>query len=352
MTQETQSPRRWIKHHEFWSPRLYEFPFYLYLAWQCLRHRIGIADLAKANYCLDHGEIGIGSKFHTQNQFPQQAFLATDLLVASLPADDKAECIKQFAKIWGYPIILKPDNGLVGKGVLKIHSAEECEQRAPQLVSDYLLQQFTPHKFECGVFYVRENGCSKITGINQKHFPSVVGNGADSIRVLAEKHYRFTHHWEIFLQYLDTTRVLDDGEELTLSFIGSHTLGCKFTDDRDFLTSALERKIFEVCDPQPGFNFGRLDVKAKDKAALLAGDFVVIEINGVSSLPTHMFDPRHSVLSGYKIFFEHGRYLARVAREMRHQPMKLLPLKEVLQQVKKNQGELDLVHEVVKSNIH
>ena len=321
------------------------------------RHGIGlgltICKMLAANFggkIWVESQIDIGSKFHTQTQFAAQWFLPTTLLAENLAREEKVQRMVAFAQLHGYPLILKPDNGLVGKGILKVHNDTECERRVDQLNADYLLQQFTPYTFEAGVFYVRENGQSKITGINQKHFPAVVGNGCDTIQQLAERHYRFTHHWDTFLQYLDTSRVLEDGEELTLSFIGSHTMGCCFTDDRDFLTPALEEKIFAICDAQEGFNFGRLDVKAESKQALLEGDFVVIEVNGVSSLPTHMFDPRLSLLSAYRIFFEHGRYLASIAREMRDKPMQLLSLKEVLQLVRKNQGQLNRVHEALKSN--
>jgi hypothetical protein len=99
-----------------------------------------------------------------------------------------------------------------------------------------------------------------------------------------------------------------------------------------------------VCEPQQGFNFGRLDVRAASEGALLRGEFKVIEINGVSSLPTHMFDPSKSIWQAYKIFFEHGRYLASIAREYRNVPMHLLPLRQVLLKVRESQAELDRIH--------
>ena len=121
-------------------------------------------------------------------------------------------------------------------------------------------------------------------------------------------------------------------------------MGCMFTDDSQLLTANLERAIFGVCEPQQGFNFGRLDVRAASEDALLRGEFKVIEINGVSSLPTHMFDPSKPLWQAYKIFFEHGRYLASIAREYRNVPMRLLPLREVRLKVRKTQAELNRIH--------
>ena len=135
-----------------------------------------------------------------------------------------------------------------------------------------------------------------------------------------------------------------------MSFIGSHTLGCKFTDDRHLHTPELEKAIFNVFESQPGFNFGRVDVKAADEAAFMRGEFFVIEVNGVASLPTHMFDPKFSVWQAYGIFFEHARYLARIAREQRKQPMKLLSYWDVIKKVSENQTMLNAVHQALMGN--
>ena len=341
--------KKWFKHHEFWHPRLFELPFYFYLGLYCLIQRVSIPTLAKANAALDHGEIGIGSKFHTQQQFDQHLFLPTMLLAEDLAVSEKKSAIQSFAALHGYPLILKPDIGLVGKGLIKVIDEQTAHESAHKILGNYLLQKFTPFTFESGIFYTRKSGQPKITGINQKHFPTVIGNGKDTLSQLAQQHYRYTHHWATFLQYFDLARIPLLGEEICLSFIGSHTMGCKFTDDTHWLTSELEEKIFSVFENQPNFNFGRLDIKAESKEAMLRGDFVIIEINGVSSLPTHMFDPDYSLVDAYKIFFEHGKYLVDIAKEHQHVAMDLLPLGEILKRVKNNQNKLDQLHMDLKS---
>jgi hypothetical protein len=341
--------KKWFKHHEFWHPRLFELPFYLYLGIYCLIQRVSIPNLAKANAALDHGEIGIGSKFHTQQQFDQTLFLPTRILSAHLSVDERISAIQSFAALHHYPLILKPDIGLVGKGLIKIINEQAINEYAHKITGNYLLQKFTPFKVECGIFYTRQSGQPKITGINQKHFPSVIGNGKDNLQQLAQQHYRYTHHWATFLQYFDLDKIPSKDEKICLSFIGSHTMGCKFTDDTHWLTPELQVKIHDVFETQPNFNFGRLDVKAQSKEAMLRGEFVIIEINGVSSLPTHMFDPDYSLVEAYKIFFKHGKYLVDIAKEHRHKDMDLLPLGEILKRVKNNQNKLDQLHMDLKS---
>ena len=121
-------------------------------------------------------------------------------------------------------------------------------------------------------------------------------------------------------------------------------MGCMFTDDTHLLTPALEQAVFRVFEEQPGYNFGRLDLKAANEQAFRDGDFVLIEVNGIASLPTHMFDPKYSVWQAYRIFFRHARYLAKIAKEHRTKPMEFLPFAEIIERVKTNQGLLNQVH--------
>ena len=334
-----------VRHFEFWHPRFFETPYYLYLLMKCLGNLLPPTDLAKANYALEHGELGLGSKFNTQMAFQQDYFLPTILLEPDSPVALRVQAAEDFAARCGYPLIAKPDIGAVGKGVVKISSSEELASFARSLNLAHLLQEFSPHSEEFGVFFVRHQGVGQITGINRKHFPEVTGNGVASVKQLAMAHERYSDHWGIFLRYLDTERVLPSGEKLRLSFIGSHTMGCKFTDDSRLATPALKEAINSICDSQPGFNFGRLDVKAESQAAFESGDFVVIEINGVASLPTHMFDPKHTLLDAYRTFFRHGRYLVAIAKEHRRQEMELDSLWSILQLARSNAAKLDRAHD-------
>ena len=306
---------------------------------------MSLRTLAKANYGLDHGEIGLGSKFDSQLSFNQDYFLPSILISESLTVEEKKISIAEFVEQHDYPVILKSNMGCVGKGIAKVSDQSDIDKHTPRLMGDYILQKFTPFSYECGVFYVRQYGQGRITGLNKKHFPSVIGNGQDNVETLAKQHYRYTNHWDSFLQDIDTSEVLPKGEEKRLSFIGSHTLGCKFTDDSHLITPELEKAISHLFESQPGFNFGRVDVKCLDEESFKRGEFVVIEVNGVASLPTHMFDPKYSVWQAYKIFLEHGKLLVQIAREQRHQPMELLSYLEVMKRVSANQAMLNDVHQ-------
>lgn len=333
-----------MKHFEFWHPRLFEAPYYLYLLAQCALRGMSPKGLAKANYALDHGELGLGSKFATQMAFDQAFFLPTLLLDPQCDVESRQTDALAFVERVGYPVILKPDIGAVGKGVVKISDSSELAREIDHLASPHLCQQFTPLSCEFGVFYARRSGRGSITGINRKHFPEVTGDGVRDIASLARAHPRYTDHWGLFLRYLDTRRVPAQGELVRLSFIGSHTMGCRFTNDTEQVSPELQRAIETICDSQPGFNFGRFDLKAESLEALQAGEFVVIEVNGVASLPTHMFDPQQTLWQAYRIFLQHGRLLAQIASEQRHQEMPLDTYGALLRRARNNHQTLNAIH--------
>lgn len=337
-----------IKHHEFWNPRLFELPYYCYLLFKCFANGLKVKDLAKANYNLDHGEIGIGSKYQTQLAFDQSFFLPTELIKGDLSNEEKINKINNFITEHGLPVILKSDVGCVGKGICKITNKNDVLKKTPLLLGDYILQKFTSIPEEYGIFFTRKKGKPCISGINKKHFPSVMGNGFDSVITLAKNHERYSHHWQSFLQNIDEKKILRKGEELKLSFIGSHTLGCKFTDDTHLITPKLEQSIFKLFESQPGYNYGRCDVKTESADALRSGQFKLIEINGVASLPTNMFDPKYKYFEAYRIFLSHGAALIDIAKEHQHREVKLKSYKEIMKAVKKNQSQLNLVHERLK----
>ncbi len=336
--------------YEFWNPRLFEAPYYLYLAWQCLRLGLPPRFLAKANWALDHGEIGIGSKYQTQLAFDQSRFPMTTRIPGNATRTEKRRIGAEFVRRSGLPVVLKPDQGNVGKGVTRADTEQILNEKIDRTIGPYLLQKYTANNFEYGVFFVRQKGVNRITGINRKHFPTVTGDGVSSIAELAIAHPRFTPHWQLFLADQDTRRVPANGEEVQLSFIGSHTMGCRFTDDTHLVSRDLERNIFAFCDSQPGFNFGRLDVKAADENAFRRGEFIVIEVNGVASLPTNMFDPAYRLKDAYRIFFQHGRLLAEIAHEHRDHAMNIASLSEVLTRVAASQRQLDAAHDQFRSS--
>lgn len=308
-----------LPHHEFWPGRLYEFPGYLYLLGHCLVRGIGLKTLFKANYALPYGGASFASKFKIQQVLGVSKFPPT-LLLKQKNKDLHLQKTITFAKEHGYPFILKPDYGFTGRGVFKVQNHRELETILPALNIDYLAQAFVPATVEFGVFYICLKGQASILGMNQKHFPTVTGDGVRNLQTLANQHERYTHFWDSYLSQHDLTQVLKKGEECKLSDIGSHTLGCKFTHDLNCLTPALEQAVVNLLKDTPGFNYGRLDLLSDSLESFKKGIFTMVEANGIESLPTNIFDPQLSVWASYRILFKHLKKLAQIAAENRTQP--------------------------------
>lgn len=311
----------WIfRPFEFWPNETHEIPFHLFLLFFCLIRGISPKSLLKANYGLPYAGLGFASKWDIQQSIGADKFPKTLLVDRTWSDEMKIEQIKTFGKYSEYPLILKPDVGMTGQGMMKLHNSRDIKKGLPLLTHNYLLQTFIPGTLEFGIFYERIGGKGCVTGINRKYYPTVVGDGKSSVGTLAKKHPRYTEKWNSFLRDHDLREILVKGERKKLSSIGSHTLGAKFTDESKLLTPQLEAAVNDIFRDVEGFNYGRLDIKTKSVAALKQGEFHIIEVNGIESQPTQMFHPTYTWRNALKTVWGQARRLTKIAKEHKHRP--------------------------------
>jgi hypothetical protein len=97
-------------------------------------------------------------------------------------------------------------------------------------------------------------------------------------------------------------RVPAKGEIVPLVRAGNHAQGTQFFDGRRLVTPELEARIDEIAQAFDGFYFGRFDVRYADVKQLMAGSgFAIVELNGVTSEATHIYDPSGSLLRAWQI---------------------------------------------------
>ena len=88
-----------------------------------------------------------------------------------------------------------------------------------------------------------------------------------------------------------------DGEKVQIINIGTHSRGAIFSDGEHLKTVELEEKIDEICRGFEGFYFGRFDIRAHSFDDLRRGEnFKIIELNGVTSESTNIYDKKFSLL--------------------------------------------------------
>jgi hypothetical protein len=108
------------------------------------------------------------------------------------------------------------------------------------------------------------------------------------------------------------------GQKVPLTLLGTHSRGALFTEGARLITPELTAAIDRLSRAYSGFWFGRYDLRAPDAEALKAGGpFTVLELNGVSSEATSIYDPAHSLMQAYRTLFAQWRLAFEIGRRNR-----------------------------------
>ncbi len=226
-----------------------------------------------------------------------------------------------------YPLIAKPDIGMRGLSVKKMENVDDLLQYAAASDVDYLVQQFVAFDKEVGIFYYRYPGEARghISGIVEKEFLTVTGDGRSSIEELLKRDKRFVLQLPVLKASFKSlmTEVPAAGEEKLLVPYGNHARGAKFINISHLADEELTNTMDAICRQVPGFYYGRLDIKYSNWQQLKQGEnFSIIELNGAGSEPTHMYDPRQSIFFAWKEIIRHWNILFRISL-LNHRQKKL-----------------------------
>ena len=258
------------------------------------------------------------SKKAIYNLIPQQYYPKTELIVEGILLEEILKTI-QISGIQ-YPFIAKPDIGLRGSAVKKIHNVQELQSYNDKANFDYLVQDLIPFEKEVGIFYVRypNEKSGRITGIVSKEFLIVTGDGVSTIEELIKLNPRYELQLKTLkLEYgTQLSNVLPRGEKLNLVPYGNHARGAKFLDGSQGISQKLTETINEMCLKIPGFYFGRLDVMYNNWDELEQGkNFLIVELNGAASEPTHIYDPKHSLFFAWCELAKHITFMYEISAE-------------------------------------
>jgi hypothetical protein len=232
-----------------------------------------------------------------------------------------------------FPLVGKPDIGSRGRGVKILEDETALEAYIVNAVLDFHIQEFVPYKNEIGVFYYRypAEKDGNLSGIVQKNFLKITGDGKSSMLQLIEKNKRAILQ-KGALQKLygnGLHRVLADNQESILVPYGNHVRGAMFLDDSHLIDEGLIKMMDSLCKQIPGFYFGRLDIRYNNWEELKAGTkFSLIELNGAGSEPTHIYDPKHSLFYAWKEIIRHWYILWKISRQNHRRGYPYLSLKE------------------------
>lgn len=240
-----------------------------------------------------------------------------------------------------YPLIIKPDIGMQGKAVLKVNNGYELKQAVNKFTVNFIIQPFVPYPKEVGIFYVRypNDKHGKITGIVEKEFLSVTGDGINTIEALLLNTPRYILQVPVLKELLggSINDVLPKCERRVLVPYGNHVRGSLFLDSTHKNTNKIESVIDKACKSIDGFYFGRLDIRFNSFEELAEDkNWCIIELNGAGSEPTHMYDPRHSIFFAWKEIIRHWKMLYNVSIQNRKRGFSFLKFKDGIAMFKGN----------------
>jgi membrane protein DedA with SNARE-associated domain len=316
---------------EFWPSWLFYLPVLPWLTYLSVRYR-GILTWTAANPGIPQGGVVGESKHAILTQLPPACVVPSFLVPAGEPGARLTQVRQAIeARGWSFPLILKPGAAQRGAGVKRVRDLVDVEKYLQGQPAAVLVQTYDPGPFEAGIFYYRLPGeeTGHIFSITDKVFPVLVGDGRSSLEELIWRHPRYRMQARTFLarHYAERGRVLAAGERFALALAGNHCQGTMFRDGAHLRTPELERAVDAMARQFPGFFIGRFDVRYTDAEAFRAGrDLAIVELNGVTSESTNIYDPSWSLVASYGTLFRQWSLLYRIGdanRKRGHAPTAL-----------------------------
>lgn len=303
--------RRW----EYWPVWMVSPPLVLVLVWQALRFRAA-AVFTACNPAIPHSGFALESKGDILDALrsPDESRVRVvryRRLAEGAPG--RLETVEAFLKEEGigYPVVLKPDIGEHGMGVSVVRTRKAASAWLAAFDGGALVQEFVGG-LEFGVQWCRrpdaDHGC--VPSVAGKIAQTVTGDGERTLEHLILDDRRAVMSAGYYLmKYEDRLgEVPAKSEEVVLVEIGTRARGALLTDARELVTEELQATLDALGLEYDGFYFGRYDLRVPSAADLQAGrGLVVLELNGVTGKPLHVYQPGYPWWQGMRDLGAHWR---------------------------------------------
>lgn len=316
---------------EFWPAWVVYPPVVAYILWLGIRYR-GFTLFTAVNPAMPCGGVAGESKAEILGSFPDG--LAEIARFATIEPDanvgKRMNQLEEFMEgtDLSFPVVLKPDVGERGQGVSIVRGHTEAAKVLARCTDRIVAQEYVGG-VEYGVFYARlpSEQKGRVISITAKHLTSVCGDGVRTLEALILDDARAVCMARFFLEKLASR--LDEvparGEVVRLTDLGTHCRGAEFSDGwEEAWSEVLEDRLDAVSKQYKGFYFGRYDLRTPSAGAIREkGEFRVLEVNGVTSECTHMYDSRYSLFQAWNILFTQWRLAFLIGAENRirgHRP--------------------------------
>lgn len=314
---------RWLRtwRWEFWPVWVVYPPVVLCLIWQAIRLR-GALLFTCCDPAIPHSGVAMESKgdildlLHCPDESSLRIAKYRRLSAGSgggSGGEARAREVQQFLtkEALNYPVVLKPDIGERGQGVAIVRTEDDARRWLEGCVGEALVQEYIGG-LEFGVQWYRgpDEDRGTVPSIAGKKPQHVIGDGERTLEQLilgdARAVLMARYYLGKFATRLDDVPARD--ERINLTEIGTHARGAVFTDERHLTSDRLREVLDEVGDQCEGLHFGRYDVRVPSADDLQEGrKIVILELNGVTGEPIHIYQPGYSWWKGMRDLASHWK---------------------------------------------
>lgn len=325
-----------ILNYEYWTWWFFYLPLLPYWLYQAFRTR-SLTFFTNADPCIDYGGFFGESKIDILDKIPKEFLPVTIFIRQGTEPEKILSGIKEAGL--DFPVICKPNIGERGFQVEKIMTREALENYVRALNADLIIQEFIDFDIELGVLYYRfpEESKGKVSSVTRKKFLSVKGDGNSTIEELMERSTRARFQLDSMRTRMreHIKSVIPVNQEVLLEPIGNHCRGTMFLDNNFLINERLHEVFNKVSNPIEGFHYGRFDMKVKSVEDLYQGKNIrIMELNGVSSEPGHIYDPGYSLLKAYRDLAYHWKVIANISIQQKRRGINPIPAKEIWEVLK------------------
>ena len=317
---------RWRRliHWEFWPYYVVNVVTFFYVLYTGLIRYRAPTLFTVTNPAIkpDSGFLG-ESKSAILAKLPQRYVGIWRLVRGSGDSDRKLQLLDGFMVEHGldFPVVLKPDRGQRGQGVEICRDREQAARWLETARFDYMMMECLPG-VEFGVFYYRlpDESKGRIFSINRKKLLSVTGDGERTLEELILDDERAVCMAPTFFKALkgELLDIVPAGQARQIGMVGTHSRGALFLDGSDLISPELLDAVERMVEGYEGFYFGRFDVMVPREEDLPLGrNLMVIELNGLTSEATHIYDPKNSLFYAWRILIEQWSIAFRIAEQNR-----------------------------------
>ena len=307
--------RRWrrLTRWEFWPPLVFYPPVVVYIAYLGFRFRSWTLFTAANPAIPASGFVGESKNDILRHLQGAEEWLPRYTLLSVEDPSSRVAAAETFMRDNGlpFPIVLKPDAGQRGSGVAVIRTPEQLRDYLEHTAFPTILQEYVPGK-EYGVFYYRrpDEQRGHVFSVTEKRMPVLTGDGQHTLEDLILADDRAICMSDFYLHKIAgrAQQVPAAGERVQLVEIGTHCRGAIFLDGTATMNPALENVVDRVAQTFPEFFFGRFDFRVPSAEDFERGlNLRIVELNGVTSEATHIYDPKLGLWEAYRVLFQQWR---------------------------------------------